>query len=95
MVPSFTAPREQSQNFDCPRSYHCDGRSYLFWKSADSADEHGKAAYAHTEAILAFGPRPAGSPGLQKAQAYISSELAKHGWSTMSTMTNRPNVIRP
>ena len=69
--------------------------SYLFWKNSTQsiADEHGNAAYTHTEAILACGPRPAGSPGLSKAQAYISAELAKHGWSTMSQSAERNTPV--
>jgi len=66
---------------------------YYLWKTSDSADEHGKAAYAHTEAILACGPRPAGSEGLSKAQAYISEELAKHGWSTITQSHTRDTPI--
>lgn len=50
----------------------------------DSADAHGKAAYAHTEAILEFGPRTVESDGLKKSQRYIAEQLSKSGWSTMS-----------
>lgn len=63
-----------------------------YWQQ-DRADEHGKAAYAHTEAILALGPRQPGSDGLKKAQAYISKELAKHGWSTMSQTLERDTPV--
>jgi len=66
---------------------------YYLWKKSDPADEHGKAAYAHTEAILACGPRPAGSPGLSKAHAYVSGELSKHGWSTMSQSLERDTPV--
>ncbi|MCP5535991.1 MAG: M28 family peptidase [Akkermansiaceae bacterium] len=66
---------------------------YLLWQHGGPADKHGKAAYAHTEAILACGPRPADSPGLAKARAYISSELAKHGWSTMSQSIERNTPV--
>lgn len=59
----------------------------------DDSGEPGKVAYAHTEAILACGPRPVGSDGLKKAQAYISGELAKHGWSTMSQTFERDTPI--
>ena len=60
------------------------GGFLIFKQINDPTDQHGRAAYAHTEARLACGPRPADSEGLKKAQQYISTELAKHGWSTMS-----------
>ena len=60
------------------------GGFLIFKQINDPTDQHGRAAYAHTEALLACGPRPADSEGLKKAQQYISTELAKHGWSTMS-----------
>ena len=44
----------------------------------------GKAAYAHTEAIVAFGPRPPGSEALDKARTYVSTTLAKDGWITQA-----------
>jgi glutaminyl-peptide cyclotransferase len=62
------------------------------WQRADTGAP-GKAAYAHTEAILACGPRPAGSEGLKNAQAYISGELSKHGWSTMSQTLERDTPV--
>lgn len=40
----------------------------------------GQAAYRHTEAILAFGPRPPASPALAKVRAYLTDELKKSGW---------------
>jgi len=60
------------------------GGFLIFKQINDPTDRHGRAAYVHTEALLACGPRPADSEGLKKAQQYISTELAKHGWSTMS-----------
>ena len=53
------------------------------------ADKHGKAAYAHTEAILAFGPRTVESEGLKKSQDYIAQELAKHGWNSILQSVER------
>jgi glutaminyl-peptide cyclotransferase len=41
---------------------------------------YGERAYAHTAAIVAIGPRPPGSEGLDRARAYVTAELAKHGW---------------
>ncbi|MBT8036020.1 MAG: M28 family peptidase [Verrucomicrobiae bacterium] len=63
-----------------------------YWQQ-DDTQTHGHAAYAHTEAILACGPRPAGSDGLQCAHSYISKELAQHGWSTMSQTFERDTPI--
>lgn len=40
----------------------------------------GKIAFQHTERLLAFGPRPAGSAGLTQVRGYIQQELKKHGW---------------
>jgi hypothetical protein len=48
------------------------------------ADSFGKASYAHTEAILAFGPRTVESDGLKNSQKYIANELSKHGWTTIT-----------
>ncbi|NNC87018.1 MAG: M28 family peptidase [Akkermansiaceae bacterium] len=42
----------------------------------------GESARAHTAAILAFGPRPPGSPALDKVRAHLAAELKKHGWVT-------------
>lgn len=61
----------------------------LVWLSWDKADRHGKSAYAHTEAILACGPRPPESAGYQKAQQYLTAELAKHGWKTITQQQRR------
>lgn len=63
-----------------------------YWKKG-GADAHGHAAYAHTEAILAIGPRPAGSEGLKKAHQYISGELAKHGWKTVTQTIERDTPV--
>jgi hypothetical protein len=55
---------------------------YCWWKQAASSPAGlGKAAYAHTAEILAKGPRPAGSPGLDAVRTYLTGELAKAGWS--------------
>jgi len=43
----------------------------------------GTRAYDHTEKILSFGPRPAGSTALNSVRAYLRAELAKHGWTTL------------
>lgn len=56
---------------------------FFWWKhqAAASPIGMGQAAYAHTEAILSKGPRPAGSSGLKAVQGYVTAELEKAGWS--------------
>ena len=46
------------------------------------ADFSGKNAFAHVEALTAFGPRPIGSEPYQKSLQYLETELAKLGWKT-------------
>lgn len=51
--------------------------------SEESASEFsGKNAFAHVEALTAFGPRPIGSEAYQKSLQYLETELAKLGWKT-------------
>ena len=57
------------------------------------SSNHGQAAYDHTAAILDCGPRPPESEGLAKAQKYISEELSKHGWSTISQTVERDTPV--
>ncbi|MGJ8676917.1 MAG: M28 family peptidase [Akkermansiaceae bacterium] len=63
------------------------------WTSQTKQSVNGDRAYAHTEAILACGPRPPESEGLAKAQQYIAEELGKHGWSTMSQSVVRDTPV--
>jgi len=65
---------------------------FLFWKN-NGVDSHGKSAYAHTEAILSFGPRTPGSEGLKKAHRYISNELSKSGWKTITQTVERDTPV--
>lgn len=66
----------------------------IWWKSGQShADKHGQAAYDHTAALLAIGPRPAGSEGLKKCHNYISAELAKSGWTTVTQTVERDTPV--
>lgn len=60
---------------------------------SNPVDYHGRIAHAHTRGILACGPRPPESEGLKKAQKYISHELAKHGWSTMTQSIERDTPL--
>jgi Zn-dependent M28 family amino/carboxypeptidase len=46
--------------------------------SAGSAFD-GKAALAHVERLVGFGPRPAGSEALSRSRRYIAAELKKAG----------------
>lgn len=39
----------------------------------------GRAAFRHVERLVAFGPRPAGSPGLASARRYIVGQLRQSG----------------
>lgn len=39
----------------------------------------GERAYRHVKALVAIGPRPAGSPGIEKAREYLLRELRKYG----------------
>ncbi len=66
---------------------------WKFWGSKNASATHGQVAYAHTETILSFGPRPPESEGLAKSQAYISQELAKHGWRTMVQTFERSTPV--
>ena len=65
---------------------------FSFWKNRGS-DSHGKQAYAHTKAILAIGPRTPGSAGLKKSHDYISKELAKSGWKTVTQTIERDTPV--
>jgi len=40
----------------------------------------GRNAFEHTRALVSFGPRPPGSPGMKRAQAYIVKHLRELGW---------------
>lgn len=42
----------------------------------------GEKALAHVAAIVAIGPRPAGSEGIEKTRQYLEKELAAAGWTT-------------
>ena len=48
-------------------------------KTANTSPFNGDRAFADLRAIVAFGPRPAGSEALAKTRAYIAAELQKAG----------------
>ncbi len=41
----------------------------------------GPRAFAHVEKLVAFGPRPSGSPALEQSRQYLEAELHAAGWS--------------
>lgn len=47
---------------------------------APAGDFSGAQALEYTRALVAFGPRPAGTPALRKAQDYIAQQLKASGW---------------
>lgn len=47
---------------------------------AAAGEFSGAQALEYTRALAAFGPRPAGTPALAKAQAYIVQQLKAQGW---------------
>lgn len=56
----------------------------LLTHCSDRPSPVGQNALAHTGAIVAFGPRPPGSPPLEQTRAYITSALHRHGWVTQA-----------
>lgn len=63
------------------------------WRLRSSAGGgFGQNAYQHTAAILAIGPRPAGSQGLAKVRAYVKGELEKSGWSVKEQTFKRQTL---
>ncbi|WP_321470823.1 M28 family peptidase [uncultured Paludibaculum sp.] len=48
-----------------------------------AAEFSGQRAYDHTKALVAFGPRPSGTPAIKKAQDYISAQLKAAGWQVV------------
>ena len=51
--------------------------------------EHGQVAYAHTERILSFGPRPPESQALKDVLGYVGAELKKAGWEVKAQSFER------
>ncbi len=48
-----------------------------------AASFSGDRAFAHVESIVAFGPRPPGSPGYEKSLRYLEAGFAAIGWTTV------------
>lgn len=55
------------------------GGGYWWWQGR-SVPRHGQTAWAQTEAILALGPRPPGSAGLQAVRDRLREQLTAAGW---------------
>lgn len=55
------------------------GLGYFFLKK-NPATNLGKLAYEQTKQILAFGPRPPGSPALKNVKQHLIQELSKSCW---------------
>ena len=70
----------------------------IFWLNQDAAtpknEFSGARAMRHVEAIVAFGPRPAGSEALEKSRQYIAGELAKLGWTVERQPFTKPTKLR-
>src|SRR5687767_8486114 len=43
-------------------------------------DFSGEKAFAHVQAMVDFGPRPAGSEAIEKTRAYLTRQLELAGW---------------
>lgn len=41
----------------------------------------GERAFAHVKALVDLGPRPAGSPALERARVYLEAQLRATGWT--------------
>jgi glutaminyl-peptide cyclotransferase len=52
--------------------------------SATKSDFDGERAFEHVRRQVEFGPRPAGSPELEKARKYIIDQLKSHGLKVMT-----------
>lgn len=63
------------------------------WWQGRRAPQRGAAAYDHTRAILAYGPRPSASEGLQNVRGYLKSQLKAAGWVVQSQPFERSTSI--
>lgn len=62
----------------------CEGPRALPFSEDQALDAQlsGEQALAHVAAVVAMGPRPAGSEALERTRQYLESELAALGWVT-------------
>lgn len=55
----------------------------------------GERAHQHCAALVEFGPRPAGSPALERARGYLESQLKAGGWTVERQTFTEPTPLRP
>jgi hypothetical protein len=65
----------------------------VWWWRGQAAPKLGEAAYAHTNAILAYGPRPPGSEGLKSVRSYLRAQLETAGWVTAGQPFERSTSV--
>jgi Zn-dependent M28 family amino/carboxypeptidase len=63
--------------------------------SAETVEFDQERAWKHLEAMVAFGPRPAGSQGAEKTRAYLEAELARYGLTTERETFNADTPLGP
>ncbi len=63
------------------------------WWTGRRGPRLGQAALARTAAILAHGPRPPGSAGLQAVRGYLRAQLEASGWVTLGQAFERSTVV--
>lgn len=54
----------------------------------------GERAMRHVEALVGFGPRPAGSEALEKSRVYIEEQLAALGWEVERQTFTKTTKLR-
>jgi glutaminyl-peptide cyclotransferase len=61
----------------------CSGGSTFEYDEANALQKEvsGEKVFAHVEALVGFGPRPAGSDAIEQSRLYIEKALAEFGWS--------------
>ena len=64
------------------------GTAAWLWLDHSAADEHGQAAYTHTEAILAFGPRTIESKGLKNPRSISQTSFQSTAGAPLLTQLN-------
>lgn len=69
------------------------GGAWWWWWQARRTPRLGLAAYEQTRAILALGPRPPGSEGLQAVRGRVRTQLAAAGWETRTQAFERSTAM--
>jgi glutaminyl-peptide cyclotransferase len=65
----------------------------FWWLQGRSVPRYGRAALAQTEKLLALGPRPPGSAGLQAVRERLRAELVAAGWVTAGQAFERSTSL--